>query len=219
MSIFTRLNFYLLSTNIGQEIIVHLKRDEKLKQIINICTLDIHKVPINVFDDLMRSIISQQLSTSAAKTIYSRFLKLLNETEPFAKQILNLSLDELRSVGLSIQKANYIKNVAEHFDQNQLHDIDWNTLSDDEIISELTKIKGVGRWTVEMILIFSLHRPDVLPLDDLVVRNNMMQLYNVTGSKKEVYSKLTEIAEAWRPFRSYASRYLWASKDTKVFKT
>jgi DNA-3-methyladenine glycosylase II len=80
----------------------------------------------------------------------------------------------------------------------------------------LTKIKGVGKWTVEMILMFSLHRPDVLPLDDLIIRTKMVELYGVTSEKKALIEDLIQIAESWRPYRSYACRYLWASKDLKL---
>jgi DNA-3-methyladenine glycosylase II len=207
-----------VSTNISPEILKHLKKDEKLKLIVDICSLEVHKQTINVFDDLIRSIVSQQLSTTAAKSIYNRFLTLFENIDFVKSDLLSKSNEDLRNVGLSYQKANYIKNVAEHFKVHDLHNLDWNKISDEDIIGELTKIKGVGKWTVEMILIFSLQRPDVFPIDDLVVRNNMIRLYQVTGSKKEIYKKLTDIAEQWKPYRSYASRYMWAAKDTNLFK-
>lgn len=208
-----------MNTNISTEIISHLKKDKKLKPIIENCIIEDHKEPILVFDDLIRSIVSQQLSTSAAKTIYDRFLLLFENVASVRTDLLSKSVEDLRSVGLSYQKANYVRNVAEHFQDNNLHEVEWSNLSDEDIIQELTKIKGVGKWTVEMILIFSLQRPDVFPIDDLVVRNNMIRLYDVTGTTKEVYQKLTAIAEAWRPYRSYASRYLWAAKDSNVLKS
>lgn len=208
-----------MNTKISPEIINHLKKDEKLKQIVEVCTLEVYKEPIRVFDDLIRSIVSQQLSTTAAKTIHNRFLNLFDDVDSIKTELLAKSVEDLRSIGFSYQKANYVRNVAEHFLQFDLHDFDWDKVSDEDIISELTKIKGVGKWTVEMILIFSLHRPDVFPIDDLVVRNNMIQLYEVTGTQKEIYQKLTSIAEPWRPFRSYASRYMWAAKDSNILKT
>lgn len=207
-----------MSTNISPEILKHLKKDEKLKQIVDICALEDHKQPIQVFDDLIRSIVSQQLSTIAAKSIYNRFLTLFENIDSVKTDLLSMSNEDLRKVGLSYQKANYIKNVAEHFKVHNLHDLDWNKISDEDIIGELTKIKGVGKWTVEMILIFSLQRPDVFPIDDLVVKSNMIRIYQVTGTQKEIYQKLITIAEHWRPFRSYASRYLWAAKDSNLFK-
>jgi DNA-3-methyladenine glycosylase II len=203
-----------LKTNITD----HLKKDNKLAAIIEQCTLTMHKKPLSLFDDLLRSIVSQQLSTTAAATIYARFLALMDDQTTISNQLLSKSLEELRSVGLSYQKASYIQNVVRHFDDNNLYDNDWNEWTDEEIIHELTKIKGVGKWTVEMILMFSLQREDVLPLDDLIIRNNMVALYDVKSEKKQLIADLTQIAEAWRPYRSYACRYLWAAKDSKIFK-
>lgn len=196
----------------------HLKKDNKLAAIIEQYTLTMHKKPLSLFDDLLRSIVSQQLSTTAAATIYARFLALMDDQTTISNQLLSKSLEELRSVGLSYQKASYIQNVVRHFDDNNLYDNDWNEWTDEEIIHELTKIKGVGKWTVEMILMFSLQREDVLPLDDLIIRSNMVALYDVKSEKKQLIADLTQIAEAWRPYRSYACRYLWAAKDSKIFK-
>lgn len=207
-----------MNANIRPEILSHLRKDEKIAILIDNCEVVIQKGPIQVFDDLIRSIVSQQLSTSAAATIYSRFLNSIDDKSSVSDQILNKSTDELRSYGLSYQKASYIKNVATHFDQNRLHDTDWHAWSDDNIIQELTKIKGVGRWTVEMILMFSLFREDVLPLDDLIIRNNMISIYDVRSEKKQLIADLHAIAEHWRPYRTYACRYLWAAKDSKFLK-
>ncbi|MBK8347385.1 MAG: DNA-3-methyladenine glycosylase 2 family protein [Saprospiraceae bacterium] len=204
-----------MKTNIRPDIISHLKKDEKISILIDYCTLHIHKQPMAVFDDLIRSIVSQQLSTTAAATIYKRFLNAFEKNENISAQILNKTLDELRSLGLSYQKAGYIQNVVRHFDEYRLYETDWNKWSDEDIIHELTKIKGVGKWTVEMILMFSLYREDVLPLDDLIIRNHMISLYDVRSEKKQLISDLTEIAEKWRPYRTYACRYLWAAKDTQ----
>ncbi|MBK9737389.1 MAG: DNA-3-methyladenine glycosylase 2 family protein [Saprospiraceae bacterium] len=202
-------------TNIRPEIISHLKRDKIMANLVDNCTLTIHKTPINVFDDLIRSIVSQQLSTAAAATIYGRFIHALDQSQSVPEQILAKTPDELRSFGLSYQKANYLQNVVRHFDEFKLYDTDWHTLTDDAIIAELTKIKGVGKWTVEMILMFSLNREDVLPLDDLIIRNNIIKLYNITSEKKEQLNEMFSVAEKWRPFRTYACRYLWAAKDSQ----
>jgi DNA-3-methyladenine glycosylase II len=206
------------NANIRPEILSHLRKDDKLAILIDNCEVVIQKGPIQVFDDLIRSIVSQQLSTSAAATIYGRFINSLDDKSSVSDQILNKSTDELRSYGLSYQKASYIQNVATHFDQNRLHDTDWHARSDEDIIQELTKIKGVGRWTVEMILMFSLFREDVLPLDDLIIRNHMISLYDVRSEKKQLIADLHAIAEHWRPYRTYACRYLWAAKDSKFIK-
>lgn len=206
----------IMQSKIHHEIISHLKKDEKLVQIIENVELKIHKEPMSVFEDLVRSIVSQQLSTTAASTIYGRFLTGVGSYGGPREGILKMPTAEMRSCGLSFQKADYIKNVAVFFDDNNLHDTDWESKSDEDIIHQLTQIKGVGKWTVEMILMFSLFRPDVLPLDDLIIRTRMVQLYNVTSEKKQLMADLTEIAEKWRPYRTYACRYLWGSKDLKV---
>ncbi|MBK7697287.1 MAG: DNA-3-methyladenine glycosylase 2 family protein [Saprospiraceae bacterium] len=201
--------------SVSESILLHLHQDKILSPIIDKCTLTIHKAPLQLFDDLLRSIVSQQLSTKAAATIYDRFLSLFENKIPKPDQIKKQSDAQLRAVGLSGQKSAYIRNVVDHFDANNLYNRNWDNYSDGEIIDELTKIKGVGKWTVEMILMFSLHRPDVLPLDDLIIRNSMISFYNITSEKKQQVLDLTQIAEKWRPYRSYACRYLWASKDLK----
>lgn len=199
---------------IRPEITSHLKKDKKLSVLMDHCQVEIYKSPLTVYDDLIRSVVSQQLSTSAAATIYGRFIASLSDSRPVHLQILDKSTDELRSVGLSFQKAGYIQNITHHFIDNDLFDYDWDAHTDDEIIHELTKIKGLGKWTVEMILMFSMNREDVLPLDDLIIRNHMISLYNVESKGKQLVSDLTAIAELWRPYRTYACRYLWAAKDS-----
>jgi len=207
-----------MTNNIDPNIIHHLKKDKKLSLLIDHCTLEVHKSPIRVFDDLLRSIISQQLSTTAAATIYGRFVESMHNDSPIHLQILDMDVEKLRSLGLSYQKAGYVKNVCHHFLENQLFETDWTVLTDEEIIMDLTQIKGVGKWTVEMILMFSLYREDVLPLDDLIIRNHIIQLYDVQSSGKQLMYDLTMIADPWRPYRTYACRYLWAAKDSKYFR-
>lgn len=207
-----------MHTNIRPEIISHLKKDKILAILIDNCTINIERKPIKVFDDLIRSIVSQQLSTSAAATIYGRFINSFHNETPIAKQIQNRDVEDLRQYGLSYQKAGYIKNVVQHFEDNNLFDTDWDQWTDEDIIAELTKIKGVGKWTVEMILMFSLFREDVLPLDDLIIRNHMVSLYKVTSEKKQLVADLNAVAASWRPYRTYACRYLWAAKDSKFVK-
>ncbi len=207
-----------MHTNIRPEIISHLKKDKILAILIDNCTINVEKKPIKVFDDLIRSIVSQQLSTSAAATIYGRFINSFHNEIPIAKQIQNRDVEDLRQYGLSYQKAGYIKNVVQHFEDNNLFDTNWDQWTDEDIIAELTKIKGVGKWTVEMILMFSLFREDVLPLDDLIIRNHMVSLYKVTSEKKQLVADLNAVAASWRPYRTYACRYLWAAKDSKFVK-
>ena len=199
---------------IHSDIKEHLKKDKILKPIVEHFPLSLNVGNNDVFDELIRSIVSQQLSVSSANTIYTRFLNLLNKNTHPAYQMTQLSVEEMRVVGLSGQKSGYIKNVANHFINHNLFDTDWSRWSDEKILQELTQIKGVGKWTAEMILMFSLNRPDILPLDDLIIRNNIRRLYHVESERKQLITDLTTIAEAWRPFRSYACYYLWAAKNS-----
>jgi DNA-3-methyladenine glycosylase II len=201
------------------EVIAHLSKDKKLAQVIDQCYIqEIVPTHGDVFESLIRSIISQQLSTTAAKTIYGRFRSSLDSTLTPSQQILSQSVADLRTYGLSIGKANYLHNVARYFDEHNLFDLDWSSLSDENIIERLTNIKGVGKWTVQMILMFSLLREDVLPLDDLIIRNNMIVLYSIDiPQKKLLYETIESKAEKWRPYRSIACRYLWAGKGLDIF--
>jgi DNA-3-methyladenine glycosylase II len=169
----------------------------------------------DVYSDLLDSIVSQQLSVKAAGTIFARFLDLFPNRYPAPEWVLTLEHDQLRAVGLSGQKANYIKNTAQFFLDNQLIEKDWTTVSDEEIIKQLTTIKGVGKWTVQMILMFTLQREDILPVDDLGIQQGMTRLYNMDASAKNFKKEMEMLAEPWRPYRSIASRYIWRWKDTK----
>jgi DNA-3-methyladenine glycosylase II len=130
--------------------------------------------------------------------------------------VLELPIEQMRAVGLSNQKASYLKNVAQFFRDNDLENKDWSNLSDEEIITYLTQIKGVGRWTVQMILMFTLARLDVFPVLDLGIQQGMKRLYSLEQEGKDLHKTMHEIAEHWRPFRSVASRYIWKWKDLKL---
>jgi DNA-3-methyladenine glycosylase II len=163
----------------------------------------------DVYLALLESIVSQQISVKAADAIFARIVQLFPDQYPHPAILLAKSEADLRSAGLSGQKVNYLRNVAE-FALTQ--GIDYDQLqqkTDDEIVAYLTPIKGVGRWTVEMLLMFVLGRQDVFPYDDLVIRQKMMRAYGVDLSGKLLKIRLFEIAEAWRPYRSVACRYLW----------
>jgi DNA-3-methyladenine glycosylase II len=168
-----------------------------------------------VYLDLLGSIISQQLSTKVAAVIERRFLALFPDDMPYPQLLIEKDIATLRSAGLSQQKAAYLQNVAIFFQQENLLEKDWRDMDNDEIIRYLTQIKGVGKWTVEMILMFSLSRPDVLPLDDLGIRQGIANLYGVTETGKPMLQQMTDIAAAWQPYRSYACLYLWRYKDGK----
>ena len=167
----------------------------------------------DVYTSLLRAIIGQQLSTKAASTIRDRFLNLFEDAQPKPQRVLETNLDTLRQVGLSNQKATYVKAVATYFTQHA--QTNWAQTSDDEIIRELTAIKGVGTWTVQMILMFTLHRPDVFPIDDLAIQQAIQQLYQLPNEKKALRQTMQATAAPWQPWRCYACYYLWSSRDMK----
>lgn len=191
----------------------HLSKDRVLQQAIEKITLPERNPSKDVYAGLIRSIVSQQLSVKAAETIHGRFLLLFEQGYPEASQLLALEDTQLRGAGLSGQKTKYVKNVARFFQEASLFEKDWTMESNEAIIDLLTQIKGVGKWTVEMILMFVLSREDVLPVLDLGIQQGIQQLYGIQAEKKELYAKMEEISQAWRPYRSIACLYLWAIKD------
>ena len=200
---------------ITQEIKDYLiEKDPKLATLIAQVTLPELKSN-DVYFDLIESIVSQQLSVKAATTIHNRFLELFSSKYPYPEFVAALDLEEMRGVGLSYQKANYIKNTAVFWEENELIDQDWSLLSDEEIIKLLSAIKGVGKWTVQMILMFTLRRTDILPVDDLGIQQGMYMLYDLDKENmKNLKKEMEATAEAWRPYRSIVSRYIWRYKDT-----
>lgn len=195
--------------------ITHLKKDKALKKVIEQVGVIKNSKREDLFIALVRAIVSQQLSVKAADTIYKRFLGLFKNGVPDAKSILKLKDDKLRAVGLSYQKASYIKNIATFSLEQSLDHKLLKVKTDDELVDYLVQIKGVGRWTVEMLLMFNLNRPDVFPKDDLGIQNGMKKLYNLKSEKKALLKEMQQIAEAWRPHRTLACRYIWRYKDTK----
>lgn len=194
---------------ITKEALLHLRKDPVLRNAIDQTELPPRNIHHNVYDALISSIIGQQLSVKAAATIKGRFLDLFENTFPLPQELLSTDDDWLRKVGLSKNKTNYVKNVAQFFEENNLLEKDWSKESDEDIINLLTQIKGVGRWTVEMILMFALQRPDVFPVLDLGIQNGIKNLYNVNLEKKELYKKMKEISASWSPYRTLACLYLW----------
>lgn len=162
---------------------------------------------------LIDSVISQQLSTKVADVIYKRFLQLFPGSYPTPELLLEMSPDLLRQPGLSVAKANYIQNIARFYLEHSLHASSLQYMPDEEILSLLTQIKGVGPWTAQMVLMFPLNRPDVFSIDDLVIRQQMIKWYMLTGSGKELRRQMITVAENWRPHRTLACKYLWKSKN------
>lgn len=193
--------------------IPHLHKDKKLKTIIS-APLEVLPVRRNIALKLIGSIMSQQLSVKVAAVIYKRFLQLYGGKEPKPQQILDTPPETLRAIGLSNAKVSYVHNVARFVIAEKLTDAKLHKLGNDEVIAYLTQIKGVGRWTVEMLLMFYLGREDVFACDDLGLQQAMNKLYKLdTADKKAYRAKLMKLSEKWAPYRTHACRYLWAWKD------
>ena len=161
------------------------------------------------FATLARSVVGQQISVKAAQTVWDRFVKLPELMTP--QHVLHLKIDDMRAAGLSARKVEYIVDLALHFDQGALHVDDWAGMDDEAIIAELVAIRGIGRWTAEMFLIFHLMRPDILPLDDVGLINGISKCYFSGDTVSR--SDAREVALAWAPYRTVATWYIWRSLD------
>lgn len=201
-----------MSDNLKQAI-AHLSKDPILAKAMQQTEVRAPRHQDDVYFVLMRSICGQQLSTKAAATIWNRFLDLFEDRYPKAELVTNMDDQVFRSAGLSFQKTGYLKNIAQfHLDgKMDAHVI--HAMDDETAIKHLTQIKGVGKWTVEMLLMFSLGRPNVFPVDDLGIRQGIIKLYNLDLQGKALISKLHEIAKPWQPFRTYACNLIWDYKD------
>ncbi len=196
------------------EYIIHLSKDKKLKKIIGEREPFTLKKRKNIFAYLCASIISQQLSTKVAAVIYERFKALYNGKEPTAALILATPFDTLRAIGLSQAKTNYVQNVAKFNIEFGLENSKLLKMSNEDVIEYLTQIKGVGRWTAEMLLMFALGHEDVFAVDDLGIQNAMIKLYQLEAlDKKELKVKMLFISQKWSPYRTYACLHLWSWKD------
>ena len=192
-----------------------IKKDPKLKQILDSkLELPLGNATGDIYFDLMRTIAYQQLHGAAASKIFGRFIELFEDAYPRPQVVAEMEIAELRAVGYSNQKSNYLKNIAAFALENDFEHRDWDSMDNKEIIDFLTQIKGVGVWTVQMILLFSLKRPDVFPTGDYGVQTSMIKLYKIKEEKKALIKKMERIAEKWRPHRSIVSRYLWLWGDS-----
>ncbi len=185
------------------------KKDKKLGKIIDSYSKDFLFTKSDPFLTLARSIVGQQISVKAAQSVWDKLVLKVGKITP--AKIYSSHTNTLKSTGLSRQKVLYMKNLSNAFIQNKLRSKLWNKMDDEEIINELTKIKGIGRWTAEMFLIFNLCRPDVCPFDDIGMIKGLCRCYNISYpiSKK----RLIAISEKWKPYRSVATWYLWRSLD------
>lgn len=172
------------------------------------CSLNLDR---NIFKSLVRAIIAQQISTSAARSIYRRLIDLAGGEARLVEQLAGFTLEEYRSVGVSAQKARYLSDLAQKVASGEVRIDAIHDLSNEAIIEELTKVKGIGKWTVQMLLIFSLGRLDVFPGDDLGIRTAIKNLYRKRGVPKA--KQLRKFEKLWQPYASIASWYCWRSLE------
>ena len=197
-------------------ILEHLSKDKKLRPVLQAVEPYLLKKHKNVCLRLCASIMSQQLSTKVAEVIFKRFLELYGGDEPTPQQIIDTPFDKLRAIGLSNAKVNYVQNVAKYMLDHKANDKMLAKMTDEEVVAFLLPIKGVGRWTVEMLLMFTLGREDVFAVDDLGIQQAMIKVYGLDAAdKKALRESMLKISAKWSPYRTYACFYLWKFKDTK----
>lgn len=194
---------------------IHLSKDPKLRKLLS----DDYEIKLtkrkNIGLWLCRSIMGQQLSVKVASIIYQRFINLAGTSNPSMELIAALQFDKLRSIGLSNSKTEYIQNVARFFIEEKLRDATLHQMTDEEIKSYLGSIKGVGPWTVEMLLMFAMARPDVFSLHDYGLQSAMTKIYKLDPTnKKDFKDKLQSISLRWSPVRTYGCMLLWHYKDS-----
>lgn len=192
----------------------HLKGDPLMAGLIE----RYQPTPLEKSQDLFKyiagNIIYQQISTAAGNAIEKRFIALFESVQfPTPDQIAAKTPEDLRTAGLSRPKASYMLDLAQKVHSGELQIDHLHDLSDDEVRTHLTQVKGIGVWTADMVLMFALHRPDILPLGDLGIRNAFKKLLN--REEHLSLAEMTEVAEAWRPYRTLACTYLWRIVDTK----
>ncbi|DAC09328.1 MAG: hypothetical protein CBC63_08385 [Euryarchaeota archaeon TMED103] len=183
------------------------RKDDVLHEIINQFD-DLELVSRgDLFYTLIRSVIGQQISVKAASTVWSRFCERIGDIEP--DNILSADIEELRSCGLSQRKAEYVTGISESW--SDYDSLEWKEMSDEEIIQELIKLRGVGKWTAEMILIFTMLRPDVFPIGDIGMIRGIEKSYNSGErmSREELYA----VSEKWKPWRTVACCFMWRTVD------
>jgi DNA-3-methyladenine glycosylase II len=200
-----------------EEAIRVLQKDPRLKHLLSQVEIpELHPQPDQLYENLLASVLSQQLSAKAASTIHGRFLDLFPNRYPAPSELRTLTDEQLRAAGVSRQKAGYLRNIAERFDEEDLVHADWASWTDEEVVEHLTRIKGVGTWTARMILMFTLGRPDVFPVEDQGIQSAMDRYYQLPEKGKARKNVMQEIAETWRPFRTFACMFLWQALDNKL---
>ena len=175
------------------------------------CELGAARDRFDHFAMLVRAIVFQQLSTKAATTIHGRLIASLPEATLTPQALAALSDEQMRTAGISRQKAGYLRDLCEKVLSGAVPLTSLDIMTDEEVIASLTRVKGIGRWSAEMFLIFRLQRPDVLPLGDLGILNAIQKAYRLR--KKPTAARMSKLGEAWKPYRSVASWYLWRSLE------
>ena len=202
-----------------QSALLHLKKDEKLHahirrlEVPTFTRRGARGQPVDAFAALAESIIYQQLSGKAAATIHRRFLELYKgKKHPTPKEVAKTLLATFRRAGVSKQKASYLVDLSKKFLDGTIDPSNFNHMSDEEIREHLVAVKGIGRWTADMFLIFFLHRPDVFPTGDLGIQKGFQKLHGMRALPKAAH--MERLSRPWSPWRSVASRYLWLIQDT-----
>jgi len=193
-----------------KDAIVFLQKDPELAAVIDSVGNYKLKRKNHHFSVLVESIISQQIATNAAEAIFKRFKKLYPQF-PSASEILSTRKSKLRLVGLSGMKIEYLKDLARHVEEGRLDMKLLSKMNDEDVITCLTQVKGIGRWTAEMFLIFSLGRQDVFPVDDLGLRKGVQMLFSLPEIPKP--REVERLGERWKPYRTIATWYLWKSQQ------
>jgi len=194
----------------------HLSKDPILKPLVEAIPfpkLEVQSTPVS--EALIESIVYQQLSIKAAAVIYKRLLAKFDDEKLDLKKLTCMKTESLRSVGLSYSKSDYVRNIARFFLENENQEVDWHAMPEDELMNRLTSIKGVGKWTVQMIMISNMARLDVFPVLDLGVQQGIKNLYGLKEEGKLLIEKMHRIGEAWQPYRTMGCLYLWRWKDGK----
>ena len=203
------MSFTVLEKQVMEDGINYLSSlDKNLSNFLKQFDVPVLPIEEDYFWSLTRSVIYQQISVKAAKKISDRYLKLFNKGSKMSPiDVIKIDIEKIQNVGISRQKSGYIKNIANAFDEGLVNETELHKLSDKEIIDQLVKIKGVGRWTAEMFLIFTLRRPDVFPVTDLGVQKGFQIYYDL--DELPSIDMMNEKSENWKPYRTIMSLYLW----------
>jgi DNA-3-methyladenine glycosylase II len=201
---------------VSEEALAHLGRDDVMAGLIELHgAIDLEERrrgrPSEPYGALMRSIVGQQLSVKAARSIYTRLTDMFGGETPTPRELLDTDPETLRGAGLSRPKVSYLRDLAQHVEDGTLHLTVLDNMTDSDVVAELTRVKGLGEWTAQMFLMFHLRRPDVLPVGDLGIRRAVERNYGLEGLPDA--ETLERLGERWRPYRTLASIYLWHSLD------